>query len=334
MDNNSDEIDLIELLKTVWSGRKQIIIISFVFVLVGVAAAFLSPVVYSSSTTFINSQTESSSSSGLSGVASLVGINLGGMSSGSEIPPTMYPQISESFDFKRSLLESYVDEKKQIKLEEFLANNNGIKKPLTENNNKLFISNYENNLFNLIEGILSISVNQKDGFITILANMPNSEYAANTCINARDILQKTVIDNKIKSAKQKLEFSEKQLSEKRIEFEGVQNKLAYFNDSNLNIVTSSVINERDKLEAEFQIINAVMIELSKQVEQRKLQVSENTPVFSIIKEASMPVTRSSPKRTQMVLVFGFMGLVVSILYTLVKAPMGQILKEINSSKEN
>ena len=99
MDNNSDEIDLIELLKTAWSGRKQIIIISFVFVLVGVAAALLSPVVYSSSTTFINSQTESSSSSGLSGVASLVGINLGGMSSGSEIPPTMYPQLGESIEW-------------------------------------------------------------------------------------------------------------------------------------------------------------------------------------------------------------------------------------------
>jgi len=330
MENSSDEIDLIELLKTAWIGRKQIIIISFVFVLIGVALALLSPIVYSSSTTFINSQTESSSNSGLSGVASLVGINLGSMSSGSEIPPTMYPQISESIEFKRSLLESYVDEKKQIKLEEFLANNNGIKIPLTENNNKLFISKHEDNLFNLIEEILSISVNQQDGSITILANMPNSEYAANTCINAREILQKTVIDHKIKSAKQKLEFSEKQLASKRIEFEEIQNKLAYFNDSNLNLVTSSVINERVKLEAEFQIINAVMIELSKQVEQRKLQVSEDTPVFSILKEASMPVKRSSPKRTQMVLIFGFIGLVLSVLYILVREPVGQVLKEINS----
>ena len=330
MDNNSDEIDLIELLKTAWNGRKQIIIISFVFVLVGVAAALLSPVVYSSSTTFINSQTESSSSSGLSGVASLVGINLGGMSSGSEIPPTMYPQLGESIEFKRDLLNSYIDEKEQIKLEDFLANYNDIEKSVTENNNKLFISEYEDVLFNIINDVVSISVNQKDGFITITANMPNSEYAANTCINAREILQQTVINNRIKSAKQKLEYSEEQLNSKRIEFEEVQNKLAYFNDSNLNLVTSSVINEREKLEAEFQIINAVMIELSKQVEQRKLQVSEDTPVFSIVKEASMPVTRSYPKRTQMVLIFGFIGLVASISYTLVKSPIAQILKEINS----
>ncbi len=330
MDSNSDEIDLIEILKTAWNGRKQIIIISFVFALVGVAFALLSPIVYSSSTTFINSQTESSSGSGLSGVASLVGINLGGMSSGSEIPPSMYPQIAESVQFKRGLLNSYIDEKEQIKLEDFLANYNDIEKSLTENNNKLFISEYEDKLFNVVNDVISISVNQKDGFITISANMPDSEYAANTCINAREILQEIVINNKIKSAKQKLEYSEQQLASKRIEFEEIQNKLAYFNDSNINLVTSSVINERDKLEAEFQIINAVMIELSKQVEQRKLQVSENTPVFSIVKEANMPVKRSSPNRTQMVLIFGFIGLVVSVLYILVREPVGQIIKEISS----
>ena len=330
MDNNSDEIDLIELLKTAWNGKKQIIIISFVFALLGVAAALLSPVVYTSSTTFINSQTESSTSSGLSGVASLVGIDLGGMSSGSEIPPSMYPQLGESIEFKRDLLNSNIDEKEQIKLKDFLANYNDIEKSVTENNNKLFISEYENELFNVIDDVISISVNQKDGFVTISAKMPNSEYAANTCINAREILQKTIIDNRIKSAKQKLEYSEKQLASKRIEFEEIQNKLAYFNDSNINLVTSSVINERDKLEAEFQIINAVMIELSKQVEQRKLQVSEDTPVFSIVKEASMPVKRSSPKRALMVLIFGFIGLATSILYTLIKVPVAEIVKEINS----
>ena len=73
-----------------------------------------------------------------------------------------------------------------------------------------------------------------------------------------------------------------------------------------------------------------MIQLSKQVEQRKLQVSEDTPVFSILKEASMPVRRSSPKRIQMVLIFGFIGLTVSTLYTVVKSPIAQILKELNS----
>ena len=329
MDNHSDEIDLIELLKTVWDERKQIVIISIIFVTIGIVAALFWPITYTSSTTFINSQTESAPASGLSGVASLVGINLGAFS-GNEIPPTMYPQIGESVEFKRSLLKSTIDKEKQIKLESFLADYNQIKTPESIENNKLFISEYEDKLFDLINDIISISVDQKDAFVTISANMPKSEYAANICINAREILQKTVINNRIKSAEQKLDYSEKQLKSKRIEFEEIQNKLAYFNDSNLNLVNSSVINERNKLEAEFEIINAVMIELSKQVEQRKLQVSEDTPVFSIIKEASMPVRRSSPKRIQMVLIFGFIGLIASSLYVLIKKPAQSIIKEITS----
>jgi len=160
MENNSDELELIELLKKVWNGRKQIIIISFIFVLFGVLFALISPVIYTSNTTFINSQTESKQS-GLSGVASLVGINLGGLSSGSEIPPSMYPQIGESIEFKRTLLNSYIDEKKEITLEGFLADYNSVEKPLSKNDSKLFVSEYENTLFDIIKGVVSIGVIKK-----------------------------------------------------------------------------------------------------------------------------------------------------------------------------
>ncbi len=330
MKNNNDEIDLVELLKTAWDGRKQIIIISSIFILIGVVVALRSPVIYTSSTTFINSQTESKGSSSISGVASLVGINLGGLSAGNEIPAAMYPQIGESIDFKRALLKSTIDEENLIRLGVFLEEYNDINRSIeSDNENELFISKYENDLFNIINEIISIEVNQKDGFISISAKMPKSEYAAKTCINAREILQQTIINNRLKSAKQKLVYSEKQLKSKRIEFEEIQNKLAYFNDSNLNLVKSSIINERDKLEAEFQIINAVMVELSKQVEQRKLQVSEDTPVFSVIKEAVMPVNRSSPKRTQMVFTFGFIGFILSVIYVMIKKPLATIINEIN-----
>ena len=331
MDDNSDEINLIEIAKTIWNGKKLIFIISSFFVLIGIISALVSPIIYTSSTTFIPSSQEGSSGSSLSGVASLVGINLGAMSSGNEIPASMYPQISNSVEFKRLLLEEFVDEKKEIKMKSYLVDYYKIDSYSKSNNpNKSFVSELENDLFNIINNILNISVNEKDGFVTISANMPESEYAAYSAINARNILQKIIINNKIKSAKQNLKFSEYQLKSKRIEFNEIQNKLGYFNDSNLNIITSSIINERKRLEAEFQIINAVMVELSKQVEQNKLQVSKDTPVFSIIKEATMPVVRSSPKRTQMVLIFGFIGLILSVFYTAIKPPLIQFIKEFTS----
>tara|TARA_Y100000994_G_scaffold135469_1_gene110965 strand:- start:488 stop:1489 length:1002 start_codon:yes stop_codon:yes gene_type:complete len=332
MSENSDEIDLIEIAKTIWNGKKLIAILSSFFVLIGVLIALLSPVIFTSSTTFIPSSQEGTSGSNLSGVASLVGINLGAMSSGNEIPSAMYPQISESVEFKRLMLDEFIDEKKQITMKNYLSDYYNIDDNSKFNNsNESFVSEFENKLFNLLENkIFAISVNQKDRFVTISANMPESEYAAYAAINARNILQKIIINNKIKGAKQNLEFSEEQLKSKRIEFDEIQNKLGYFNDSNLNIVTSSIINERNKLEAEFQIINAVIVELSKQVEQNKLQVSKDTPVFSIIKEATMPVLKSSPKRTQMVLIFGALGFILSIVYVLLKGHLSNIINEIRS----
>tara|TARA_B100001769_G_scaffold84874_1_gene64659 strand:- start:971 stop:1966 length:996 start_codon:yes stop_codon:yes gene_type:complete len=331
MSENSDEIDLIEISKTIWNGRKNIIKIFSLFVLLGVIISLISPVVYTSSTTFIPSYQDNPANSSLSGVASLVGINLGAISSGKQISPSIYPQIRESVEFKRLLLEGFIDEKKEIKMKHFLIDYYRIKYKSKNNDfNKSFVSKLEHDLFEVIDEIVTISVNKKDGFVTISTKMPVSEYAAYATINARNILQKIIINNKIKSAEQNLKFSEEQLKSKRVEFNDIQNKLGYFNDSNLNIVTSSIINERKKLEAEFQIINAVIVELSKQVEQNKLQVSRDTPVFSIIKEATMPVERSFPKRTLMVLIFGIAGLTFSVLFTIIKTPIMKAINDILS----
>ena len=328
---HDDEIDIIQIVKTIWKSWRFIVILSSFFVFIGIAAALLSPIVYTSSSTFILSGSSDNKSSSLGGFAGLVGINLGGMSSESEIPASMYPKVAESVEFKRLLLEEFIDEGKTISLKNFLIDYYDVNpEDFVTNDNAFFVSTGEDSLFKLLDEIILISVNEKDGFVSISANMPTSEYAANTCFNAREILQNIIIDNKIKSAKENLSFTKEQLSLKKIEFDNIQNKIAYFQDSNLNIINSKYENELNMLKAEFQIINSVYTELSKQMEQSKLQVNKDTPVFSVVKEVSMPVTRSSPKRSQMVLVFGFMGLVISILYVIAKEPITQIIKEINS----
>ena len=324
-----DEIDLVEILRKIYKSKKIILIISFFFALLGVAVALISTVKYSSETIFITQNQESNSSS-LSGVASLVGINLGTSNFGGEIPSSMYPQVSNSPKFKRLLLNSYIDFDNKINLKQYLIDYYKLNIENDKINSDLYISELENDCFKIIDKIITININQKDGFISLSSTFPVAEYSANLTINAKEILQEIIINNKIESANQNLIFSQRQLEEKKLIFDEIQAKLAYFSDSNLNSVNSFVINERGKLEAEFQIINAVVTELSKQVEQAKLQVSKDTPVFSTIKEAVIPVERTSPKRTQIVLIFGFTGLIISIISVLIFQPLRKILLEIQS----
>ena len=186
----------------------------------------------------------------------------------------------------------------------------------------------EEKYFKILTEILSVSVDQKDGFISINCEMPNAEYSAKVAKFSREILQNIIIENKIETARQNLVFSEGQLLEKKEEFDDIYSKLAIFSDSNLNSVNSFVLNEKNKLESEFQIISAVVEEISKQVEQAKLQLKKDTPVFSTIQEAIIPVKRSSPKRTQIVIIFGFIGFIVSVIFVLIKNPLKEIISEI------
>ena len=116
-----DNVDLIELLKKLYKSRKFIFIITFSFALIGVVIALLSPIKYSSETIFIT-QNQDSNSSSISGVASLVGINLGASNFGGEIPSLMYPQVSQSPKFKRLLLNEYIDFDEKINLKKYLIN--------------------------------------------------------------------------------------------------------------------------------------------------------------------------------------------------------------------
>ena len=326
---SNDEIDLIDLLKKLYFSRKLIIYITIIFSIVGIAFALLSPVKYNSTTVFITQNQETGSSS-LSGVASLVGINLGSSSFGGEIPSTMYPKIIESVKFKRLLLQEIVDEKNNITLENFIAKHYSIEEIKEQNTSDLGMTLNEEQYFNILTEILNVSVNQKDGFISISSEMPNAEYSAKVAMFSRELLQNIIIENKIETARQNLIFSEAQLIEKKKEFDDIYSKLAFFSDSNLNSVNSFVLNEKNKLESEFQIISAVVEEISKQVEQAKLQLKKDTPVFSTIQEAVIPLKKSSPTRTQLVIIFGFLGLIASSIIVLIREPLKNILFEIKS----
>ena len=96
-------------------------------------------------------------------------------------------------------------------------------------------------------------------------------------------------------------------------------------------MNSLIIGKEDKLKAEFEIISAVVTELSKQVEQAKIQVKKNTPVFLTVREAVVPNKRVSPHRTKIVLIFSIIGFLSSILYVLIKNTIKEFLRFLKNS---
>ena len=102
----------------------------------------------------------------------------------------------------------------------------------------------------------------------------------------------------------------------------MQDERAVFVDKNINISSSLFQNKLSRLESEVNISESIVQQLASQVEQAKLQVNKDTPVFTTIKPVTVPFKRSSaPKRSLIVITFAFLGLVLSIGYVLVKEPV-------------
>src|SRR5690606_3962126 len=148
--------------------------------------------------------------------------------------------------------------------------------------------------FKRLENQVLISFNAKEGFVQLSVTMPEPLAAAQMTKYAEELLQRAVIDYRIQNAREQLKFTEERYKEKKLEFEAIQTRLANFRDRNQNISSSLALNEMEKLEAEYNLSFSVYSELAKQVEQSKLQVSKDTPIFSVIQPVTVPSEKSSP----------------------------------------
>ena len=104
-----DQIDIISLISKVWADRKFIIKSAVIAAVIGVLVAISTPNTYTASSMFTPNSSGSSTggSSGLKGLASLAGINIGSsMEDAKEISPMLYGKILESYTFKKELLEA------------------------------------------------------------------------------------------------------------------------------------------------------------------------------------------------------------------------------------
>ena len=86
-----------------------------------------------------------------------------------------------------------------------------------------------------------------------------------------------------------------------------------YRDRNRFLYTESAKVEEQRLQADFMLAQSVYNNLSQQHEQAKIRVEEETPVFKTLDPAAIPLKRSAPKRTIIVLIFSFLGGVLAIL---------------------
>lgn len=334
------EIDLVEVIRKLWKNRKLIIKVTVVFMVLGVLVALFSPKEYTASCTMVPQTGDKRTPGGLSGIASMMGINLGSMTGGGEIlSPTIYPKILASVPFQKELMNTpltFEEYDRQITLLDYMTkdeykkfNLGGILWKYTiglpgliigaiQGEDTLsisgdavssleFMTKDELEVSKALESMVSLDLNDKDGYIELTANFPEPLAVAQLAQKAQTLLQKYITEFKIEKVASDLKFVQQQYDTAKQNFDSKLEELARFRDANKSFSSAVAKTQEEKLIAEYNLINSVYSELAKQLKQAEIAVNQTTPILTVVEPVVIPNEHSKPKRALICVLFTFLG---------------------------
>lgn len=287
---------------------------------------------------------KSTSVGSLASLASSFGVNLGNLGNATEaLFPTLYPDLMNSVDFKTSLFPvpvtiegdkdkgekdrtmSYYDYlEKEQKLPWWSA---GIKWMFS-----LFIDEKEEptkvdpfrltkeqaEIVKAIDKNIVCDVDKKTMVITINVTDQNAVIAANMADTVKTRLQNFITDYRTSKARVDLEYNKKIAAETKARYEKARQKYAEFSDANQDVILETVRQRQTELENEMQLQYNAYTQVAAQLLAAEAKVQEDTPAFTTLQSATVPVKKTGPKRAQMCLIFLFLAFLATTAWILYK----------------
>lgn len=361
-------IDIMALVKQLWDGRKTIIIVTAVFMVLGLVAALTMKRTYTVSTVMVP-QMSSRSNSSLSSLASLAGFDLGLMNNtGGDISPLVYPQIVSSVPFRKELIYtpfhyekadtavtmftyakeyakpsvmSYVlkytiglpgvilgalrKEKPEMELPSSGGGNNDEPKPI-------LLSKDEAKLMKVISQNVGLSVDKKEGYITLSVVGSEPIQTAEMALKAQQLLQSEVTRFRTEKAQYNLDYIQARYDEIKKEAESYQAQLATVRDRSQNMATTRARIEQERIQSKYNVANSIYAEMAKQLEQAKMQVKRDTPVLAVLQPVTVP-DKPSNSRAKTLIVWTFLGGILGCGIVLGKSYLPKIKESFQKTGE-
>ena len=160
-------------------------------------------------------------------------------------------------------------------------------------------------------------VDKKTMVITINVTDQDPLIAATMADSVQRRLQNFITDYRTKKAKVDLEYSRKLFKEAKARYDKARQLYANFSDANQDIVLESVRSKQTDLENEMQLQFNNYNMIAQQLQMAEAKVQEETPAFTTLQSATVPIKKSGPARSKMVLILlflAFLGTTVWILH--------------------
>ena len=295
------------------------------------------------------------STSSLAALASSFGVNLGmgsGAAGSEALFPTLYPELVNSVDFKASLFPVKVtiegnkkkgtkdrtmtyydylkDEQKSSLLGTVLSapgafigwvfslfmEKEEVEAP--KEINPFRLTKEQTAIAKIINENVICDVDKKTLVISICVTDQNPVICATMADSVKTRLQNFITDYRTSKARVDLEYNKKIFAEVKDRYEAARQRFANFSDSNRGIQSQQSITKLSKLQTEMMLQQTFYQQVASQLQDAEMKVQEETPAFTTLQSATVPIKKAGPSRAKTCLVFLFLAFLATTAWVLYK----------------
>ena len=326
-------IDYGHLAKLLWKNKKAYYKIMAIAFVVGCIIAFSIPKTYTCQVMLAPELTTARSSGSLSALAASFGMKLGSGALGNEaLFPTLYPDLMNSVDFKTSLFPIMVhkeDSTRMMSYYDYLMNEQ--KRPwwtaaisntlgalinliatkdtveTKDTVDPFRLTKRQTKIAKMISKNIICDVDQKTMVITIQVRDQDPWIAATMADSVKARLQDFITNYRTNKARIDLEQIRLQYQQAKHDYDRARQMYAEFADANQDIILQTVRMRQTELENEMQLKFNAYSTLTLQLQGAEAKVLEDTPAFTTLQSATVPVQKSGPGRKKILIVLLFLA---------------------------
>ena len=266
--------------------------------------------------------------SGLASLASSFGVNLGSDNNGVDaIFPTLYPDLMNSVVFRASLFPVKVqrqDDDTPMTYYDYLKDHQRSpwwssakqtifslfqkeKESEKDGVNPFRLTNEQAGIIELMGSKVVCDVDKKTMVITIDVTDQDPLIAATMADSVQERLQDFITDYRTRKARIDLAYNQKLFKEAEERYEKARRRSAASNDANQRVFLDRVRSEQTKLNNEMNLQYQAYSQIAAQLRLAEAKVQEETPAFTLLQPATVPVKKAGPARARICLIFLFLA---------------------------
>ena len=337
---DEQEIDLLELAGKLWKERKLLLKLAGIGAVIGLVIAFSIPKEYTTTIKLVpEMQDGKSGSAGLGALASMAGINLSSGAGSDAVNPQLYPDVVSSVPFNMALFNVEVPlSDKDGEVTETTVRNYvqddlsspwwsaiigapfkllGWVKSLFSSKeeegdhvpNSFQVTKEEDEIIKALNDRVSVSVDTKTAVITLGVTMQDALVSATLADTIAENLKAYITDYRTNKARTDMDYAQKINDEAKVEYYNAQQRYAEYVDKNHGVTLNSRRTEEERLRNEAQLAYSLYNTTAQQLQMAKAKVQENTPVYTVLQPATVPLKPSKPSKPMILIGFVFLAVV-------------------------